>query len=310
MTDANHPTPADDPQAPPTPADTAAVVVAWHPDALLPSRIAAVASQVDKVLVVDNASTGTPHEMLLSLARRGDIELLQNPDNLGVATALNQGADYAIRHGYRWLLTMDQDTFVSSHLMAGLRETFLACPFRDRLAVVAANYVDPAIEKLFARTNRPHLAYIEQPTAITSGTLLRLSAYAQTGAFQDDFFIDFVDNEYCLRLRNHGWRVAYSTTPLMDHAIGTPCVHRLFGYRFATSNHSPLRRYYMTRNRVISDCRHWQTQPHAVVTDIGRFAGEFLFILLFETEKCRKIQAIARGAWHGITGRMGRLRTP
>jgi rhamnosyltransferase len=205
---------------------------------------------------------------------------------------------------------MDQDTLVSSRLMSGLAETFLACPFRDRLGVVAANYVDPAIEKLFARTIRPHLPYIEQPTAITSGSLLRLSAFAATGDFQDDFFIDFVDNEYCLRLRNHGWRVAYSTSPLMDHAIGQPCVHYLLGFRFATSNHSPLRRYYSTRNRLISDCRHWPTQPHAVVTDLGRFAGELVFLLLFETDKCQKIQAIGRGVWHGMTGRMGKLRSP
>jgi rhamnosyltransferase len=310
MTDATLTTAADDLQAPPRPADTAAVVVTWNPDNKLPSRIAAIGRQVHRVFVVDNASTGPAREVIQNLAKRGDIELLQNPENLGVATALNRGAHAAIGLGYRWLLTMDQDTLVSSVFMDGLIQTFLACPFRDRLAVVAANYVDPAIEKLFARTNRPHLPYIEQPTAITSGSLLRLCAYAQTGTFQDDFFIDFVDNEYCLRLRNNGWRVAYSTTPLMDHAIGAPRVHRFLGYRFATSNHSPLRRYYMTRNRVISGCRHWHSQPHAVVTDIGRFSGELLFILLFETEKCLKIRAIGRGALHGMTGRMGRLRTP
>jgi rhamnosyltransferase len=310
MTDAPHISPADDLEAPPQPAQTAAVVVTWFPDDKLPGRIKAVGRQVARVMVVDNATTGRGRDMLLDLQRRGEIELLQNTENMGVATALNRGASAAIRHGFRWLLTMDQDTLVSSTCIDGLIQTYLACPFRRRLAVVAANYVDPSIEKLFARPLRPQLPYIEQPTAITSGSLLRLSAFAQTGTFQDDFFIDFVDNEYCLRLRNHGWRVAYSTKPLMDHSIGHPRAHRFLGFRFATSNHPPFRRYYITRNRVICDCRHWHGQPHAVITDIGRFAGEMLFLLLFETNKYRKIRAIGRGAWHGMTGQMGKLRTP
>ncbi len=39
--------------------------------------------------------------------------------------------------------------------------------------------------------------------------------------------------------------------PLMEHAIGAASFHKLPWKVSVTSNHSPVRRYYMTRNQVV-----------------------------------------------------------
>jgi GT2 family glycosyltransferase len=36
---------------------------------------------------------------------------------------------------------------------------------------------------------------------MSSGNLLNLAAFKQVGAYNESFFIDYVDHEYCLRLK-------------------------------------------------------------------------------------------------------------
>lgn len=264
--------------------------------------MASVVGQVDRILIVDNGS-GDDLPMLRLLESDG-VELLTNEKNLGIGAALNRGAVRAAELGYRWILTMDHDSVAHADLMSGLSAAYAACPFAARTAVVAANFVDQERRRLFVKP-RSGRAFVEQPTAITAGSLVLLDAWHGAGGFREDFFIDFVDNEFCLRLGSRGWRVIYTAAPLIDHAIGQPRRHRLLGLRVATSNHSPLRRYYMTRNRLVTDIAFAHSHPRAIVGDVCRIAGETLLLLLFETQRREKIGASVQGAWHAITGRMG-----
>src|SRR4030095_5315976 len=63
-------------------------------------------------------------------------------------------------------------------------------------------------------------ASIERRTVITSGTLLSLNAYDAIGRFRDDFFIDGIDHEYCLRARAKRYRILLMLAPLLVHSIG------------------------------------------------------------------------------------------
>jgi len=66
-----------------------------------------------------------------------------------------------------------------------------------------------------------------------------------------------------------------------------------------------LRRYYQARNRMalywqigFFDLR-WQGR------DLLEFARDTAKIMLLEENKPAKIGAIARGTWHGLTGKLG-----
>jgi len=50
---------------------------------------------------------------------------------------------------------------------------------------------------------------------------------AVIGVFREEFFIDRVDFEYCLRAKARGYCVIRTRKPLMSHTIGTPTAHRL-----------------------------------------------------------------------------------
>ena len=139
-------------------------------------------------------------------------------------------------------------------------------------------------------------------TPMTSGCLLNLRAYRAVGPFLDALFIDFVDNEYCLRLRKHGFLVLRANLARLNHSVGDT---RKFG-PFIATNHSPLRRYYKTRNRFLVFSRYLRDFPGHCLFDLVRLAKEIASIVLFEGEKFAKLRMIWLGFCDFLRGRYGR----
>jgi len=86
---------------------------------------------------------------------------------------------------------------------------------------------------------------------MTSASLTRLEAWKKTGGFREDYFIDFVDNEFCMKLSLNGYKVLRDNTCRMSHRLGETGVQKILGlfpYRYA--RHSPKRVYYMARNNA------------------------------------------------------------
>jgi rhamnosyltransferase len=276
-------------------------MVTHHPGGRLGRHGLAVLPQVDRLIVVDNGSAAAA---LGALAGREGVELVRNAENLGVGTALNQGARRAAELGYAWLLMLDQDTEVDPDLLAGLAEAYGACPFKERVKILAANYRIPSL----GRTGHPEGAapFSRAVAANTSGSLLSLAAFAEAGPLRDDFFIDLVDTEYCLRLRSLGYEVVVTSRALMTHEIGSGFARRIFGRVRNISNHSPARRYYMTRNRVAMARAYLWREPRWVAMEMVRAAAELVAMARFEQDRLAKARAAAAGLWDGLRGRLGR----
>jgi dolichol-phosphate mannosyltransferase len=58
------------------------------------------------ILVVDDGSSDDTPKILAS---RDDIQVIRHPSNLGYGRSLIDAFDYARRHGYDWVITMDCD---------------------------------------------------------------------------------------------------------------------------------------------------------------------------------------------------------
>jgi len=89
---------------------------------------------------------------------------------------------------------------------------------------------------------------------ITSGSLLNLSLFKKLGGFDEELFIDLVDNEYCLRARLQDFSIIQFSNIYLAHRLGTEVVNSsiksLFLIRKKKEVHSPLRCYYMYRNML------------------------------------------------------------
>lgn len=279
--------------------DVCAVVVTYHPDPGFPDRLARIRPQVGRVVVVDNGSSPPAREMLRNAAGP-DVDLILNDINLGVATALNQGVGHARDRSYRWTLTLDQDSVVEPFLVEALLEAYDAFPARDLVAVVGSNYFDEKRGKTFKRESPAFPPYLEQTTVITSGSLISVDAYGRIGPFRDDFFIDHVDDEYCLRAQAMGCKVILCRRPVIRHSIGGAVGKRILGRTVWSSNHSTVRRYYMARNFLWVARKYFSYRPGWVALHAFRHAGFLLLMVLLEKERWGKIESSARGIRDGL----------
>jgi rhamnosyltransferase len=146
----------------------------------------------------------------------------------------------------------------------------------------------------------------EVESVITSGCLLSLRAYGVIGPFREDFFIDYVDTEFCFRARSAGFRVIETLAPLMSHTVGAATSHTVFGSKTWTTNHSAERRYYIARNNTVM-LREYAGfgRGHWLWKSLSRTFRLTKRIAFFETDKLAKIAAAWQGWRDAVRGRMG-----
>jgi len=261
----------------------AGLVVLYRPAGDLMTNIRSYLGQVKTLFVVDNSEPET-NVLAPQIEALPDAVYLPNNRNLGIAKALNIGAAKAIELGFDFLLTMDQDSTASPDMV----KTMLECLKNRDISKVGI--ISP-----FHHTKSGHAPGSdpcqEVMTPMTSGNLLNLRAYQAVGTFRDDFFIDFVDNEYCLRLRQQGFSVIRANRATLKHSVGDT---KKYG-PFIATNHSALRRYYKTRNRFWVFRQYFSAFPGHCLFDMVRLLKEIGSILLFEQYKFLKLRMMWRG---------------
>jgi rhamnosyltransferase len=308
--------------------EVTAVMVTYHPDAELPARVNRILDEVGSLVVVDNGSTEEALAMLRTMSANPRVALVTNGANLGVGRALNLGIERARTSGARFVLLLDQDSLVHEGMTRTLLAVRAAYPEPERLAVIGAGFdgsetlavaapaaggaggaggaADAAGEAGMAGIPAGAQDYQDVESVITSGSLIPLTAHAVVGPFREEFFIDYVDTDYCFRARAKGFAVITTRKSLMSHAIGAPTRHSILGVDKWTSNHSPDRRYYMARNDTVMlrESGRYALGSWAVKS-LGRRLRTAKRVVLYERSKRSKLVAIAAGWWDGVRGRLG-----
>jgi rhamnosyltransferase len=286
----------------PSPLNTAAVVVLYHPEGDLGGRLQRLIGQISLLVIIANDG-GDGQRVAAALNGRVGFRYVAQNENIGLAAALNQGLRLAVESGAQWCLLLDQDTLVEPDLVPALGDTYALCSFRERIAILAPNYQSPLSGKLTYEKAQP---YLSADTVITSGSMVRLSILPSVGFMMEPFFIEGIDLEFSLRVRKAGFAIVASGRPLMIHGAGR-CDERRLGRRTVlVANHPPWRYYFQFRNvswilwhYAGFDCK-W-----ALKTIVG-LGKKLVLILLFERQRIKKICAIATGLFHGALGRLGK----
>jgi rhamnosyltransferase len=267
-------------------ADIAAFVVLYNPGDGLLDNVAAYAEQVDRVIAVDNSER--PDDALRAeLIARG-VEYVPMGGNAGIAAALNAGCRRATELGYSWALTMDQDSTATPGMVAALASV-LEADDADRIAIVA-----PLWQQVGGLTEETGDPLVELDIAMTSGNLLRMSAFDSLGGFREDFFIDQVDHEFCLRARRAGWRIVQNRTAVLNHRMGSLQEVRFPVHCFIT-DYSPLRRYYMVRNLFEMNREFGADFPGFMAQQLEHWRTDLAKIVLAEPHRLQKIRMMYRG---------------
>ncbi|MFI5057710.1 MAG: glycosyltransferase family 2 protein [Candidatus Acidiferrales bacterium] len=285
---------------PPCKENICAVVVTYFPDGGFCDRSKSIRDQVDHIVLVDNGSDAICLDCIQSLLSEPDVDLIQNPTNLGVATALNQGVRWAHEKGYAWALLFDQDTTPWPDTLQKLTKAYEEFPDKDRVAALGCNR--------FLKSPAPGMRrWTVAKTVITSGTLLSLQAAREIGPFRDEFFIDCVDFEFCLRARSMRFEIIEILEPMMSHSIGNPKPVRLLWFGARTSNHRPWRWYYMVRNNVVLIREYFWGEPVWALQAAFLRIRDCAIVLLVENARISKVKYMILGFYDAIARRFDRV---
>jgi rhamnosyltransferase len=229
---------------------TYCIIVCYRPElAQLMTLCERALAEGAKVILVDN--TEAPY---LEADKLPDgCSLISLGFNSGIAHGQNVGVVEALAAGADILLFFDQDTKVEAGLFSSLvRSLSPGIPeIVSPLCVDdASNSAEPA-----ARVNRygfstkvhhaDALTRYPVDIVISSGTAATREVFSIAGTFDEAFFIDFVDTEWCLRCRSKNIPIYVVPSAVMRHNIGSR--HVRLG-PFTILVHSSTRCYYQIRN--------------------------------------------------------------
>jgi rhamnosyltransferase len=276
------------------------IVVTFNPDDALHSRLDRLARQVDGVVVVDNSPNLAERESVARTCSALGCKCVTNGANLGVAEALNRGILAAIDEGAAYVLTMDQDSLPDVAMVAELHRAFRAATQAgEQVGLVA-----PGTRDVFSADQHTAVPrsgdWTTTKLAITSGSLIPVAVIEAVGLFRAEFFIDSIDQEFCLRLAQAGFKIISAPSALLEHRLGSPRIRHFFGMRFIPTNHSAERRFFMARN-VLWTARLFASvdAPISLLLIFKLFKNAAL-IAAFEDDKLAKLRATAAGLMNGI----------
>lgn len=220
-------------------------IVLFNPDIdRLQKSLDTITNQVDDVILVDNNSENITDVVRL-IDSYENIILIRNNDNYGIAKALNQICKLASEKEKKWVLTLDQDSVCSQDLVINL----ISCINTDNRRV---GIVCPAINYLgwSKKKENSHEKVISVKACMTSGALTNVEAWENVGGFTEEYFIDYVDNEFCMKLKLAGYEILRNNSCILEHQLGQSGETCFLWFKIKYSKHTPIRCYYMTRNNL------------------------------------------------------------
>ena len=294
-----------------------AVVVTFNPDLVILSHtLVSLVPLVDGIVVVDNGCSEAVRRHLQTLAERGEIVLVRQARNIGLAAAQNLGVDVARQRGAGAVLLLDQDSELEPMMVHRLKEAWQQLQASGhRPGLVAPSYycAETGAEGRFVV--RQGARYVVCTCAkneirsvdatISSGSLIPLSVFDAVGRFDEGFFIDAVDTDWCLRARAAGYGIFAVGSARLTHRLGDDC-HRIgfLGRQRRILLHAPLRSYTIARNNLALAAR-----PHGSVAwrrfVLAMLVHRFLGFLVFGPQRWQHVKALARGVSDALRGRTG-----
>jgi rhamnosyltransferase len=181
---------------------------------------------------------------------------------------------------------------------------------KDKTAMLVPKYIERAFlgdENWGYEVNYENNVQ-EVITAITSGNIVKTEIFEKVGLFDENLFIDYVNHEFCLRIRKHGYKIFSIQSVYLLHRLGDQKHGNFLGKNVTYTNHSSIRRYYITRNRIYVWTKYLSVEPKWVIKDFIGSIKEVIKIILYETDKVLKIKMIVKGILDAITHNYGKLK--
>ena len=268
----------------------APLVVWYNPDNECVKNILSYSKYFEKIFIIDNSE----NENIELASQIKNSVYLPLHINTGIAKALNTGSALALKNKYEYVMTMDQDSYfddedikqfvklLSEYITENKYNIF--CPYLKTPEITS---ITDDIKNFIKRKilHRKAALKDESPVSqldycISSGSVISLDKWNELNGFNEDFYIDDVDHEFCLRLnQKYPFSILRFNTVFMNHKIGNE--KKTFFHR--TDFHNPVRLYYITRNAFyMRDIFPDFSKKYDRIKKIFRIFFEYLRIFRFK----------------------------
>ncbi|MEW5895450.1 MAG: rhamnosyltransferase [Candidatus Omnitrophota bacterium] len=282
------------------------VIVCYFPDVENLRRLCqTIIGSNAAVIIVNNGGSGD-----FRYSGFKDCGIISPGENLGVARAQNIGIRKALDEGADIVVFFDQDSSIEAGFLSRLISVLkkgtpgIAAPvFFDR----KEGYEFPSMKLnrlgLFARVYRKDAAQpYEVDAVISSGMAVTAKTFEIAGMMDEDFFIDFVDTEWCLRCRRKNVPIHVVPIAEMRHSVGESSIDFGFMRGFI---HSPDRSYYKLRNCFLLFRKKHIPFQLAIRETISALV-HYVALVVFQKNKMEYVKIFLISVWHGFSGVAGK----
>lgn len=238
-------------------------IVLYNPDiSRLIEVIGAIQNQVRSVCVFDNGSNNWSEvKRKIDDIYHNKIICIRNEVNAGIGYATNRIFEEAQKLGFDWVLTLDHDTVCPINLISEYEKINK----NNSIGMICPGVIDKDIVSNTWKSKN-NIQFESVDRCIQSGALVSVSAWKDVNGFDEWMFIDFVDFDFCTRLKINNYNIYRCNNVTIDHQLGNreetrlaPLFRRLYkltGIRalnyFTYRNvFSQTRVFYSTRNNYV-----------------------------------------------------------
>lgn len=266
------------------------------------NNVKKLAEIFNKVYIFDNSDTSN---VLVNnkeyLSNIYNVTYITQYRNCGLSIAYNIMCNEAIECGYDFICLLDQDSFISTSSVNEIINFI-----KDNQSVESLGICAPTIEyKGSSRgvVKNSKSEFSEINWTISSGSFINLKAFLKTGGFDENYFIDRLDQDYCHSVRKLGFKIIIFHDAILHQDLGQ---HKKMFF-LNIYEHSPVRHYYIFRNRLYYYTKKNSPGLKNKIKLVLLNIRHLFYILLCESNKIRKINYLVIAYRDFMKGRMGKL---
>ena len=297
----------------------ASIIVTYNPNFLLLATAVAALPPESALIIIDNAShADSAIEVQLLATNRDRTLFVANKSNIGLAAALNQGANVILNVWPEtlFLLLLDQDSVPQKGAIAQL---IISC---QRLMSVHNNFGCVGPQLVDTNTGLYHgfhsirnycwIRSFPSPASLEpvpchningSGTLMPIALFNDLGGLDESLFIDHVDTDWSFKVLAAGGFLYGIPNAIFQHSMGESCTRFWFGRWRTFPLRSPSRHYYLFRNAL------WLMHRNYVPT-IWKFWATlkllltFIVHMVFDRQRLPQMAAMIKGIREGLRNKV------
>lgn len=218
----------------------------------------------EQIIVVDNHSNDDTIDKLKR--NHPEVHLIPLPENLGASRASNIGFEHAQKNNAEFILRLDSDTIVDQNFINPLLTRAEENP---EVGILSPKiyYDDPSDEIWFAGANQhpwhfgtieghrhekdaPGNAHVREVDYVWGAAMLiKREVLQKTGGFDTDFFVYYEEVDFCLRVKEFGYKLLFVPNSHVWHKVGS-------------SANNAWTAYHWNRNKMLLYRKHAKNKCH------------------------------------------------